>query len=96
MGKLKLLVVALARLHNFCINERIAGGESMSAAEQEMSNPMPSTPHLLDGTPIEANDVQQKITDAATPSYLKGMSAVREMMVTRVESLGLERPKIKF
>ena len=94
VGKLKLLVVALGRLHNFCINERTE--ECLTTAEQEVSNFIPSTPHLVDGTPIEATDVEQQIVDAATPSYLKGMSAVREMMVNNVEKLGLERPKIKF
>jgi hypothetical protein len=65
-------------------------------ADQEKSNYIPSTPHLVDGTPIEANDYQQKMVDAATPTHLKGMSAVREMMVNNVEKLGLERPKPKF
>jgi hypothetical protein len=94
VGKLKLLVKALGRLHNFCINERTE--ECLSTAEQEVSNFIPSTPHLLDGTPIEATDVEQKMVDTATPSYLKGMSAVREMMVNNVEKMGLERPKFKF
>ena len=87
-------MVALGRLHNFCINERT--DESLSTAEQEVSNFIPSTPQLVDGTPIEATDVEQKMVDTATPSYLKGMSAVREMMVNNVEKMVLERPKIKF
>jgi hypothetical protein len=94
VGKLKLLVRALARLHNFCINERTA--ESLVLAEKEKSNHMPSTPHLLDETPIESDDIEQRVVDSVTPNTHKGMSAIREMMVNNVEKLGLERPKPKF
>jgi hypothetical protein len=94
VGKLKFLVVALARLHNFCINEQTA--ESLVIAEKEKSNHMPSTPHLVDETPIESDDIQQRVVDVVTANTHKGMSAIREMMVNNVEKLGLERPKPNF
>jgi DDE superfamily endonuclease len=79
------LVVAIARLHNFCINERI--GETPTRRPRLN----PSTPQAADGTPIRQED--GSVYSQLRPSFLRGESATRERMVQRVEDLGLVRPR---
>jgi hypothetical protein len=79
------LVQAIARLHNYCINERLA--ESMSEFEvPDISIPsyVPSVPHNEDGDPVQLSHVFQGADD--------GQSFIREWMVSRVERKDLMRP----
>lgn len=85
--RLKLLVVAIGRLHNFCINERTE--ESLMEAEFYSSNFTSTTPHARNGTPIE----QDPLFAGAVPRFLRGSSATREMMASEIAARGLQRPQ---
>lgn len=78
------LVVAIARLHNFCIDERCASDPCRSTLN-------PSTPQAADGTPILNDD--GSIVSQLRPSVLMGESATREWMVNEIEHASLERPR---
>lgn len=81
---------ACARLHNYCVNERLrlnGNAEEASVAEEmEQSNGprnLPSQPHDEDGNPIDL---------AALSNCSRGYSELREKMVERVEKMQLRRP----
>ena len=87
VGRLKFLLTAIARLHNYCINER--SDESLledDADNNFASTLIPSTPHDRNGGPVEDH---QSFSSAES---LKGMSITRELMVDRIVQLGLSRP----
>jgi hypothetical protein len=85
MGNMQWLVQAIARLHNYYINERLA--ESLSPFEvQDQSIPryVPSVPHNQDGDPVQLTHVFQGTND--------GQSFLREWMASRVQTKELLRP----
>jgi DDE superfamily endonuclease len=88
MNNIGKLVIALGRLHNYCINQRLE--ESLEHAEQLSGSYTPTVPMQIDGTPLESNDNLQVLFSS---NNCKSMSQTRENMVDRVEMLGLERPK---
>jgi len=82
VNHVKTLALAISRLHNFTINERIRlNGTRDPASEQ--------------GVTGREEDVHVAATAAeveATQANLPAFSELREMMVERVEALGLTRP----
>lgn len=83
----KDMMQAIARLHNFVIDERLLQNEQDQASSQEISSPgyMPSVPHDENGDPIDTEAVFAGIAG-------RGQSHLREKMAERVEALGLQRP----
>ena len=79
----KWIALAAARLHNYCINERIKGLPDENPLTEGI-NFQPSTPERDDGTPIVLDRLSE---------VFHGWSMIREHMVNDVESRGLERPK---
>lgn len=88
VSKIWKLVVAIARLHNFCINQRLNDG--ITEAETNMSSVIPSTPQAADGTPIVQDD--GSIVSRLRPANIMGESATREWMVNEIANAGLVRP----
>jgi DDE superfamily endonuclease len=85
MNNMHWLVQAIARLHNYCIDERLA--QSMSPFEVPDSiipRYIPTVPHTATGDPVQLNHVFQGAND--------GHSFLREWMATRVERKSLLRP----
>ena len=85
MNGLKLLVLAIAKVHNFCINERVGMGLSL--------NPSPDTEldKVFDlHTQAQRDDAADR---EATADLVPGWSLMREQMVNLIEELGLERPE---
>ena len=83
---------AIARLHNYCINERLEleetaalNGELTSIIQDSVSNYIPSVPHDKDGDPVRLNLAFEGIND--------GYSHLREWMAARVQMKQLQRPK---
>jgi DDE superfamily endonuclease len=89
--KVKKIILAIARLHNFIINEqlKIPGGINgiMQQANELAAYYTPTTLHDSHGSPLE-NHISFK-----EYSSLKGNSTTCLRMVRRVESLGSQRPR---
>jgi DDE superfamily endonuclease len=87
---LKKIMLAIARLHNFVINERLSQPEGLVAMMQHASKFIgyhtPTTLHDCSGSPIESPVSFDQY------SSLRGNSTTRLRMVRRVQSLGLQRP----
>jgi hypothetical protein len=94
IDKIGMIVIAIGRLHNFIINERST--EELLYAELHASNYIASTPHAMDGTPMENNDSLYVIFNSHDQQHLRGLSTTREYMVDLVESLGLVRPQHSY
>lgn len=75
----KWLILAIAVLHNFVINER---QETIDQAPKGLAY-MPSIPHNSAGDPIVLNQLY---------TVYPGNSFIREAMANRVQSFGLVRP----
>jgi DDE superfamily endonuclease len=79
------LVQGIARLHNFCINERLAAAQSsFDIPDGLIPHYIPSVPHDDEGDPVAL--------DAAYDGVLDGHSYLREYMAKRVERKQLQRP----
>jgi DDE superfamily endonuclease len=77
---------AIARLHNYCIEERLAELlSSFSTPDTEIPHYIPTTPHNQDGDPVQ-------IEHAFTSNNNDGQSFLREWMATRVLRKQLQRP----
>lgn len=87
--KIWKLVVAIARLHNFCINQRLSKG--IVEAETSVASVNPSTPQAADGTPIVQDN--GSIFSQLRPANVMGESATREWMVNEIAKAGLARPR---
>jgi hypothetical protein len=79
LKNLKWLIVAIARLHNFVIDERLSGAND---APSELSY-LPTQPDDENGDPVELDGLFTQF-----PAW----SAVREEMADRVANLHLSRP----
>ncbi|CAB9512485.1 expressed unknown protein [Seminavis robusta] len=79
------LAQAIARLHNFCINERLetAGPTTEPVTNVNGTGYIPSVPHDVNGDPVRLDNVY---------SSCEGMSYLREFMANRVKRLQLKRP----
>lgn len=78
---------AIARLHNFVINERLLRTDGVEEAPASTSNGpryLPAVPHDDDGDAIDLNPL--------TSPVLRGYSELRERMLQRVKRLKLKRP----
>jgi DDE superfamily endonuclease len=82
---MRWLVQAIARLHNYCINERLE--LSMGAFEIPdalVPGYIPSVPHDVEGDPVQLHTAFDVVSD--------GHSFLREYMASRVEKKQLQRP----
>jgi hypothetical protein len=82
MTNVKWLAVAIARLHNFVINERI---ETSDEAPTSLSY-LPSVPTDENGDPVPVDPFDRISRD------FPGWSDVRERMADRIKQKKLERP----
>jgi hypothetical protein len=79
------LAQAVARLHNYCINERLAATmSSFEVPDGSIPSYIPSVPHDEDGDPVQLLHAFQGTND--------GHSMLREYMATRVQQKQLQRP----
>jgi hypothetical protein len=79
------LVQAIARLHNYCINERLAEAQTaFEVADSSVPRYIPAVPHDEDGDPV--------CLGHAFVGTVDGHSYLREWMATRVEEQHLKRP----
>ena len=82
------LAQAIARLHNYCINERLEQAAALedppSPTEDTIPHYIPSVPHTADGDPVTLNNAFEGTHD--------GYSHLREWMAVRVQKKQLQRP----
>lgn len=83
----KFVIQAIARLHNFVIDERILNNE-----EPEIVPSGRIYRRTEDDRRTEEPEVDKR-REAAKRKHLKGVSIIRDTMVERVVDLGLKRPK---
>ena len=89
LKNVKWMAQAIARLHNFVIDERLAEGEDpvqevRRVAEAGQPSYHPTVPHDHSGNPIDL--------DQLLAGTIQGHSHLREEMVRRVQRLQLQRP----
>jgi DDE superfamily endonuclease len=80
LDNVKYIVLALARLHNYVINERILDGDT----PEEVGT---GTNRVYNQSDVETQN------DEARNNHLKGLSIIRDTMVERIVDLKLKRPK---
>lgn len=85
LSNVKNMVQAIARLHNYVINERLLRIGSMEDEVCNNHSYMPSVPHDEDGEPINVEALFSGLVH-------RGYSELRERMGDRVKQLGLRRP----
>ena len=84
------LAQAIARLHNYCINERLEEADALldetaaPSTVETISTYIPSVPHDGDGDPVNLKSAFEGTTD--------GYSHLREWMSLRVQKKQLQRP----
>jgi DDE superfamily endonuclease len=91
VSRIKYILLAIAKLHNYCINERISRGNLQTEDQEEFALfHTSSTPHKKDNTPVD----DQAAVDYLYSSFecLSGQSLTRERMVMRILDMNLERP----
>lgn len=84
LRNIKYLVVAIARLHNFVINERLENDEQIEEIGTDTNRVY---------NPTVTDDTVNEQLEQAKRNHLKGMSIVRDNMVERIAWLKLKRPK---
>jgi hypothetical protein len=83
MKNLKFLAIAIAHLHNYCINERIE--------ETEGGHPDPAVEARILGR-VNDHDIAEEAAEVeAAGNAFNGMSFNREQMAHAIQNLGLER-----
>lgn len=82
LKKIKPIMFAISRLHNFTINERLLNDELIEEVTTGDGRIYYSTDEDLEEYSVKA---PQK--------YLKGISLIRDAMVERIKDLGLSRPE---
>ena len=95
-NKLKLHLVAIARLHNYVINERLrlqkkGAFDSVQQAEDARKQCRPSTPIDENGDPVEDKTAKESLLVLPSP-LIPGHSTVRFAMVRKVKKWNLKRP----
>jgi DDE superfamily endonuclease len=83
LANLKWLIQAVGRLHNYCINERLARDELFLDAGIDVPAYLPTVPHDVNGDPIDLGELFKGISE--------GHSHLREHMAARVEQQRLKR-----
>lgn len=78
-------MVAIARLHNFCINERLK--ESIVLAKKNSGVYAETMQHRKDGSPIGVNEDGQRLR------HIPGYSSIRVEMADLIEKKKLKRPR---
>jgi hypothetical protein len=85
MNNMHWLVQAIARLHNYCVNERLEVSMSpFEVPDSSIPRYIPTVPHNDDGDPVQLNHAFQGTND--------GQSFLREWMASRVAAKDLMRP----
>jgi len=94
--KIKFHITAIARLHNFVINERLKQGKvTFESVSQARSSPRECNPAT--GTDRRGNQILLDEEGNRLKRGFPGSSAVRDVMVQKVKEAGLKRPlKNKF
>jgi DDE superfamily endonuclease len=83
LDNIKYVLLAIARLHNFVVNERLSNEEPMEHVGTDTERVYnPSDQEVFTNT--QCNKNRRK--------YLLGTSIIRDEMVQRIKSLGLTRP----
>lgn len=95
MNKIKLHLTAIARLHNFVINERLnekkGAFESAREAREAVGTCTPATLNDRRGNPIDDEAVGASVVQPS-PLVVGGNSQIRAFMVRKVKARGLKRP----
>ena len=84
LSNLTFMAQAIARLHNFCINERLREGGSEEEFEASVNGYMPTVPHDEHGDPVELSELFK--------GTIEGHSHLRESMARTVKAWTMERP----
>lgn len=85
MNNMLWMAQAIARLHNYCINERLAEDLSpFDTPDASIPHYIPSVPHNEDGDPVRLQHAFQGTNE--------GQSFLREWMASRVSRKQLQRP----
>jgi hypothetical protein len=94
MSKMKLHLQAIARLHNFVINERLSRNksafDSVREAQQAVASCRPSTLNDSRGNPVDDESAYSTIVQPSVK--LLGVSHTRAFMVKKVKHFKLKRP----
>jgi DDE superfamily endonuclease len=91
LKNVKWMAQAIARLHNFVINERMlhsSEDEELNDAIRQGRGYVPTIPHEEDGDPV---DLEPLFNTNLMPSF-RGYSELREAMADRVKRMRLVRP----
>lgn len=83
LAKTIIMMHCIARLHNYCINERLKNDETIDSRSDDR-NQQPSVPLDIDGDPIA-------ICESEDNYRLHGNSVTREMIACNIERRGLVR-----
>ena len=85
---------AIARLHNYVINERLnkrkGAFESVREAQEAVGSCTPATLNDARGNPVDDEAAQSTVVQPS--EKVAGYSATRAYMVQRVKNFGLKRP----
>jgi DDE superfamily endonuclease len=84
MANMLWLSQATARLHNYCINERLAEDKSSFDPDTSVPHYIPSVPHNADGDPVRLQHAFEGANE--------GQSFLHEWMAARVSRKQLQRP----
>jgi hypothetical protein len=90
LTNMKFIMIAIARLHNFTIDEGITSDWDISMIEESTGNNreyIPTEVNDHNGDPIGID------VDGMISKMIPGTSEIREVMLQRVKALGLTRPK---
>ena len=83
---MKFLAVAIAQLHNFCINERIESSEA--------ENPDPAVKATILGQAIDQGIAEAAAEVKTASNDFNGWSGLCEQMTEITQNLGLERVQL--
>ena len=83
---IKFLAVAIAQLHNFCINERIKSSEA--------ENTDPAVEASILGRAIDQGIAEAAAEVEAASNAFNGWSGICEQMALVIQNLGLERVQL--
>jgi DDE superfamily endonuclease len=97
--RIKYVLMSIARLHNYCINERMtrlgpllrtSSSVGDTAEEPTTLYHMPTTPQTNDNTPLDDEAVSENFYSPF--ESLVGQSMTRHRMVLKISEMGLTRP----
>jgi hypothetical protein len=94
MHNISHVIMAIARLHNYTINERITDGANIKEVVREsyLDDSGKVIPNLLPRPASDSKKRRRSNKDDDYNLYYKGQSFIREEMNDRIKKLGLSRP----